>query len=224
MRRMPAPSSRSLLHASIGCLLFAVTAFAGACGGGDTGGGGTTSSSSTGTGGEADTWPACHSCLQTKCAAEIAACDSECIAIQACLDSVCMALSAAGASDEEGKCQVYCQGLHAGAKQKHLALVNCTVSNAYSGGCMPPCALATYDWDQCRADADAHACKTELDACNADADCKAHQACAAGCSTAADCEACGTAGNGPAGLALAEAHFACVEKSCLPEYWLPSLN
>lgn len=221
MPRMPAPSSRSLLHASIGCLLLAVTAFAGACGKGETGGGGSTTTTGAGGG---DTWPQCHTCLQTQCATEIAACDSECIALQACLDSVCLALSAQDASDEEGKCQVYCQSLHAGAKQKHINLVNCTISTAYAGGCMPPCALATYDWDQCRADADANACKSELAACNGDADCKAYNACAGSCASAADCEACGTAGNGAAGLALAEAYFACVEKSCLPEFWLPALN
>src|SRR5689334_17738623 len=40
------------------------------------------------------TWPACHTCLATKCGAEQKACDAECLAIQACIDAVCANLSA----------------------------------------------------------------------------------------------------------------------------------
>ena len=217
MRRMTGLSPRSFLHASIAAILAVGTAFAGACGGSGGGGEGG-STTTTGTGGE-DTWPACHACLQTKCSAEIAACDTECIALQACLDAVCMTLAASGASDE-GTCQTYCQSLHAGAKQKHLDLVNCSNTGPGVTDCSPPCAFATYDWDQCHADADKGSCKDALAACTDDDDCKAYTACAAACTSAAACEDCGT--QHASGLALREAYYQCVETSCLAEYWLPA--
>jgi hypothetical protein len=194
----------------------ATTGSGGAGGSGGSGGSGgdTTTSSSTG---EPSTWPACHTCLATKCSAQQKACGPECIAIQACLDAVCFNLSATG-SPEEGQCQVHCQQLHGTGKATHLALVNC----ANSGSCQPPCAGYSYDYDQCIADADQGSCKTELAACNASQDCQIYRACAGTCTTLVSCLMCAS-GTGPAaGEKLYESYQQCLDTQCFAEGWLPT--
>lgn len=207
----------------------ASTAAGGGGTGGGTGGGATssTSSSSSSTTSTSTTssttssgmmWPDCHTCLQSECKTEIDACDAECIAIQACLDAVCAHLSMLGSMDE-GACQVACQNLHAGAKQKHLNLVNCAQGGA---ACMPPCAFYSFDWDQCVAKEASGTCKPLLDACNANADCQSYQSCAASCGTNAECQACASTPEGKSGRQAYESYWQCVETTCLAEAWLPN--
>lgn len=166
-----------------------------------------------------DTWPACHACLQTECATELAACDAECVAIQACLDTVCQGLSAAGNAVEEGKCQVACQAKHFGSKQKHIDVVNCAQQSLLN--CAPPCAAAPYDWEQCVDHAAENQCKDAQTACTSDDACTDYIVCVTVCNTAAECVACSDTPAKAAGRALYEAYWACVEDDCLTEYWLP---
>ncbi|MFT3772496.1 MAG: hypothetical protein QM820_44445 [Minicystis sp.] len=207
-----------------------VASVAGGCGDGTSttsgatggSGGSGTSSSSTGTPVVWDT--KCHDCLQTRCKAELDACDAECVAIQACIDTVCGHLSQLGAATEEGQCQVQCQSKHPGAKAAHLAVVNCAqgaMGTSSADTCMPPCSFAIYDWEQC-ADAQAKGtCKAALDACSNSADCQTYQACASACSTNADCQACAGTPGAKAGQRIYEAYWNCVEDQCLAEAWLP---
>jgi hypothetical protein len=132
---------------------------------------------------------------------------------------VCAHLSSTGSSDE-GACQVQCQQLHFGAKQAHLAVVNCAQQAAQ---CMPPCAGYSYDWDQCVAKETTGTCKPQLDACNASTDCQTYQGCASSCTTNAECQACASTPAGKAGRDLLEAYWQCVETTCLVEGWLPNL-
>ena len=82
--------------------------------GGSGGSGGADSTTSTGstTASTGTVLPGdCNKCLDTTCAAEEKACDSECRAVQACLETVCANLSAIGNMADEGMCQVNIPGI-----------------------------------------------------------------------------------------------------------------
>jgi len=193
-------------------------------GGASGGTGGATGIGGFGTGGEPATtgtgghFASCKTCLDTTCATELSACDTECIAIQACLDAVCFNLSAIAAPDE-GKCQVHCQMLHAGAKAAHKAVVDCVQFSS----CQPPCAGYSFDYDACVAQVTAGSCKPSVDACTASADCTAYDACISSCTTLAECLACASVPGGDTGLSLYTASQACVETLCIAPGWLRSL-
>jgi hypothetical protein len=194
---------------------------------GGTGGTGTTTSTSSSTTSTSSSttsssstivdWAACHTCLQTACAPELAACDAGCMGIQTCLDAVCGHLSEIGAPDE-GTCQVYCQAQHFSSKDEHLDLVNCAQQ---ASECIPPCSYGIGDWEECVDAATDGACGPKLDACSADVDCVDYITCALTCTTAADCKACGASPEGMAGRALFEDYWLCVETDCILELWLP---
>jgi hypothetical protein len=200
----------------------------GACGSGDggstssstggSGGGGSGGDATGGSGGGSDTWPGCHTCLQTACKAEITACGTGCADLQGCLDTYCATLSATGSSDE-GACQVYCQQQFAASKQPHIDLVNC--AQGAMSTCMPPCAFAPYDFEQCIAHAAATTCKTQLAACDGEPKCVAFRTCVSTCTTAAGCEACGASADGKVGAAVDQAYWKCVAGECTVEAWLP---
>jgi hypothetical protein len=193
-----------------------------------------------GTGGDDNTVAPCAQCLAQKCSNEIAACDPDggvdCYGIQACIDAVCFGLSMKGLMTEEGKCQVYCQGLHSDAMMAHLNYVNCAYSEQMVGDAGPPatciatgfCAFYSYDYDRCVADQTAGPCKAAFDACNACGDCKQYVQCASNCSTWADCQKCFATPSGAAGMALYEAYQLCVDspqvgsQGCFAQGWLPS--
>lgn len=179
----------------------------------------TSSSTSSSSSSSGDTWPACHACLKTECATEIAACDDGCVGIQACLDAVCGNLSVIGAPDE-GACQVYCQAQHFSSKDEHLALINCA---QMASACMPPCALAGYDWNQCVDASTKGMCGPLLDTCTNDTNCIDYLTCALTCTTTPECKACSATPEGKAGRDLFEAYWACVERDCITEAWLPHL-
>jgi hypothetical protein len=215
------PARACFALASFLALAFAAAAGCGSSNGNASGGSGSGASGSggtTGTGGEDPTSVMCHSCLDTMCATQKAACTGECYAIQACLDALCSSLSASGSSDE-GKCQVYCQGLHPTGKQQHLDYVNC----AAAGPCTPPCAGAPYDLDQCTAVQLAGTCKAAADSCNGSQDCVTYKACIGACSTFADCQNCAMGTSGQNGLMLDEAVTLCVAQTCLAEEWVPNI-
>ena len=183
---------------------------------------GSTGSGGNGTGGEGTGGSvpldsdACHMCLAQVCASEEAACmaDSDCYAIEGCIESQCGNLSAIGSSDE-GQCQVNCQSKHAAAKQIHLNYAIC----ADDSNCAA-CSSNPFDWNACRAKADAGACASALSDCSGSADCVAYQNCVASCTSLSECIACGTGTTEQAGQALAFAYETCIGTQCLAEAWL----
>lgn len=191
------------------------------CGGGSGGsGGGGSSSSSSGSGGplpDAGTSSQCDQCLDTKCEGELAACDVECIALEACIETLCKHLGEIGSPDE-GACFVNCQNAHPKAKNKHLAVVDCS----QTGNCLPPCVPYPQAYDECRAFMDADLCKSALDMCNASADCKNYSDCVSLCATAAECIACDDTPEGQNGRNLRESYELCVAAECISESWLPN--
>jgi hypothetical protein len=194
------------------------TTSAGGAGGGSstttTGGG--TSSATTSTGSSSE-WGACDTCLDTACAAEEAACDGECRAIEGCIETVCANLSLIGASDDEGQCQVKCQGDHPDGKQKHLALVNC----ADGAACSPPCTFYPQDYDLCRSVANKGACAAANQACKDSSECQTYKDCVTTCKTIAECIACDDSAAGLAGRKVLEAYEVCVAGDCTAAAWLP---
>ncbi|APR75497.1 Hypothetical protein A7982_00843 [Minicystis rosea] len=196
------------------------TSTGGSGGTGGTGGSGTTSS----TGGSAPVnWDtACHDCLQDRCKAELSACDADCVALQGCLDTVCGHLSTLGASTE-GQCQTQCQSMFPNAKAAHINVVNCAqgAMGTQNDTCMPPCAFALYDWEQCVNAQTATTCKSKQDACNASGECQTYRACVSGCTTNTECQACAQDASGQKGRDLYQAYWTCVADTCLAEGWLP---
>jgi hypothetical protein len=187
--------------------------------------GGTGGGSTTGTGGSGGIGPvsdggpfsACGTCLETACEAELAACDDECLAIEACIETVCPHLSAIDAPKEEGSCQAKCQDEHAGAKAKHLAVVNCV--NA--AGCSPPCVPYPGDDDVCRSFMDKADCKAARAACKGSADCQQYLDCVSTCTTFKDCIACDDTAAGQAGRAVLQDYQQCLATRCIVTSWLP---
>jgi hypothetical protein len=210
--------------------VFVVAAAAASCGNSSptrSSGATTTASSSTSSsssGGDAGSVAACASCLDGRCSAEKMACDAECYGIQACIDAVCFNLSATGSPDE-GACQAYCQGLHPAGKANHLAYVDCAANETPGPDagttCLPPCAGAPYDYEQCAAGATAGSCKPDADACTASSDCQAYKTCASACTTFNDCQTCAMGASGGAGEQLFETLQLCIAHACLAEEWVP---
>lgn len=195
----------------------ASTTSAGGAGGGsgDVGGGGSgsgTTSTSTGS-----SWGVCDSCVDMACAAEEAACDGECRAIQGCIETVCANLSAIGAMEEEGKCQVKCQGDHPDGKQLHLALVNC----ADASTCSPPCTFYPQDYEACRSFMTKGPCSAANLACKDSSECQTYKDCVTTCKTVAECIACDDTPSGLAGRKVLEAYELCVAGECTAAAWLP---
>ncbi len=157
----------------------------------------------------------CHNCLAMKCKAAMAACDNGCQSIEACLAATCESLSLQG-SPEEGQCQVHCQKLFAASKQLHLDVANCALSSKCG-----PCSSNPFDYNACRATADAGPCKTSKTACSGNADCTTYRNCVTGCSTLATCLACQNGQSGMAGYNLDVAYESCIAQQCILESWLP---
>ncbi|MEO7330152.1 MAG: hypothetical protein ABI193_16375 [Minicystis sp.] len=197
----------------------------GGSGGGGTGGSGTTSTTSTtGSGGQgpsadAGPWSDCDECLSTTCAAQLAACDEECIAIEACIETVCSHLSAIDAPAEEGACQTKCQSEHAGAKSKHLDVVNC----AASASCLPPCVPYPEDDSACRSFMNKGDCKAARAACKDSSDCQIYLDCVSSCTTFKDCIACDDTPSGQAGRVILQDYQQCLAAECILTSWLPPL-
>ena len=194
-------------------------------GGGGSGGSGSSTSSTSSTGGSAPvTWDtACNTCLKDRCKAELDACDADCIALQGCLDTVCGNLSAIGSSTE-GQCQAQCQSKFPNAKNAHIDVVNCAQGAIGTGPddtCMPPCAFASFDWEECVKAQAVTTCKPARDACNGSADCQTYEACVGACTTNTECQACAQATGGQQGRELSQTYWTCVAKTCLAEAWLP---
>lgn len=165
---------------------------------------------------DAGPWGPCDECLDDECAAELAACDGECQAIEACIETLCTNLSAIGSADE-GACQKYCQDKHPGAKDKHLAVVDCALSMV----CNPPCTLYPDDYDKCTLFMNQGDCHAQREACNASNDCQTYKDCVLLCGTLKDCLACDDTPEGAAGHQIYDAYEQCIARECVSESWLP---
>ena len=174
----------------------------------------TASSTSTGT---STPWSTCDGCLETKCAAEEAACDGECLAIQGCIETVCPNLSALAVTPDEGQCQKKCQDEHPDGSASHLKLVNCAIAAV----CSPPCTFYPQDNDLCRSFMNKGACKDKDQACKDSLDCQNYKDCVSTCKTLAECITCDNTPAGLAGRKVLEAYELCVAGECTAEAWLP---
>lgn len=183
-----------------------------------TGGGGSASSASSTTASTGTVLPGdCNICLDTTCATEETACDGECRAVQACLETVCANLSAIGNMEDEGTCQVKCQGEHPDGKTLHLDLVNC----AAAAMCTPPCTYYPQDYESCRSFMDKGTCKDDNQACKDSSECQTYKDCVTTCKTLAACIACDDTPSGIAGRKVLEAYELCVAGECTAPAWLP---
>lgn len=179
---------------------------------GGAGGGG----SGGGTGGLDE--EACVTCMDTACAPQLAACDDGCFAIEACIQMTCAYLSAIGAAQEEGLCQVQCQEPYIASKQKHINVVNCALGRWAD---CDPCSSYPHDYNYCAAKASGLSCQESLAACNDSNDCVQYRECVGSCATLAACLACDDTPEGQNGKALFWEYNLCLSKECLIEAWLP---
>jgi hypothetical protein len=185
-------------------------------GGGSGGGGGSDAGTiEGGPSAEAGPWNPCDGCLDMKCAAENAACDSECVGIEACLEEICANLSAIGSPDE-GKCQTTCQSQYPGGKDTHIAVVDCAIKAT----CRPPCQGYPKDYNGCRSFMNNGDCAGALAACEASAECLTYRSCVSTCTTLAGCLDCANTVEGAAGKKILRAYEVCVASECTAESWL----